>query len=152
MQLHNIANVVAYLKHHMGRQHLAHDGARRGVYHCFYEMKVSDVNRVDQFNAQIVEGTCDFHQVKSVGLDKIFLCVQKLSCFCKFCFHGGDGPCDNEAYIAPVTFIHLEPCNLVDAQEDVESILELEMDREALTTTLEVGDHFAVVVDEGNNE
>jgi hypothetical protein len=46
----------------------------------------------------------------------------------------------------------LEPCNLVDAQEDVESILELEMDREALTTTLEVGDHFAVVVDEGNNE
>jgi hypothetical protein len=57
VQLHNIANVVAYLKHHMGRQHLTHDGARRGVYHCFYEMKVSDVNRVDQFNAPIVEGT-----------------------------------------------------------------------------------------------
>jgi hypothetical protein len=47
MQLHNAVDVVAYLKHHMGRQHLACDGARRGVCCCFYEMKIGDVNKVD---------------------------------------------------------------------------------------------------------
>ncbi len=61
MQLHNATNVVAYLKHHMGRQHLAYDGARRGVHHCFYEVKTNGINIVDQFNAQIVEGTWNFH-------------------------------------------------------------------------------------------
>ncbi len=36
-----------------------------------------------------------------MGLDKIFFHVQKLFSFCKFCFDGEDGSCDNEAYIAP---------------------------------------------------
>jgi hypothetical protein len=61
MQLHNATNVVAYLRHNMGRQHLAYDGARRGVRRCFYEVKISDVNKLDQFNVQIMEGTWDFH-------------------------------------------------------------------------------------------
>jgi hypothetical protein len=34
----------------------------------------------------------------------------------------------------------------------MESILELEMDWEALAATLEVGDHFAVIIEKGNNE
>ncbi len=55
MQLHNEEDLVAYLKHLMGRQHLAYDGARRGIHHCFYEMKIGDVNKVDQFNARTVE-------------------------------------------------------------------------------------------------
>jgi hypothetical protein len=38
-----------------------------------------------------------------VGLDKIFFHVQNLSCFCKFCSNGRDGPCDNEAYVVPFT-------------------------------------------------
>jgi hypothetical protein len=122
----------------MDRQHLTYDGARRGVCHCFYEVKISDVNKVDQFNVRTTEGTQGFHQVKSVGLDKIFLRVQKF-CFCKFCFDGKDGPCDNEAYVAPFTFIHLEPCNPSDAQTNVESIFELKMDWEALVATFEVG-------------
>ncbi len=50
MQLHIATNVVAYLKHHMGHQHLTYDGATRGVHCCFYEVKISDVNKVDQFN------------------------------------------------------------------------------------------------------
>ncbi len=52
MQLHNATNVVAYSKDHMGRQHLTYDGARRGVHCCFYEVKIDDVNKVDQFNVQ----------------------------------------------------------------------------------------------------
>jgi hypothetical protein len=47
VQLHNATNVVAYLKHNMGHQHLAYDGARRRVRRCFYEVKISDVNKVD---------------------------------------------------------------------------------------------------------
>jgi hypothetical protein len=75
-----------------------------------------------------VEGTRGFHQVKSVGLDKISFCVQNLSYFCKFCSNGKDGPCDNEAYVAPFTFIHLEPCNLGGGQANMELVHELEMD------------------------
>jgi Zn/Cd-binding protein ZinT len=52
MQLHNATNVVAYLKHHMGRQHLTYDGAKRGVHCCFYEVKIDDVNKVDRFNVR----------------------------------------------------------------------------------------------------
>ncbi len=115
-------------------------------------MKFGDVNKVDQFNAWTMESTQGFHQVKNVGLDKIFFCVQNLSCFCKFCSDGKDGPCDSEAYIAPFTFIHLEPCNASDAQADGESIPKLEMDLEALVTTLEVGHHVAIIAKKGNNE
>jgi hypothetical protein len=61
VQLHNATNVVAYLKLHVGHQHLAYDGARRGICRCFYEVKIGDVNRVDQFNAWTVEGTQGFH-------------------------------------------------------------------------------------------
>lgn len=56
----------------MGLQHLAYDGARREVHHHFYEMKIANVNKINQFNAWIVKGTRNFHQVKSVGLDKKF--------------------------------------------------------------------------------
>jgi hypothetical protein len=94
MQLHNAVDVVSYLTCYFGLQHLIHDGARRDNHRYFYEMKPIDVNRVDQFNAQIVEGTQSFHQIKSVGLDKISFCVHTLSCFCKFCSNGGNGPCD----------------------------------------------------------
>jgi hypothetical protein len=99
----------------MGFQHLTYDGARKDVNRYFHEVKMTNVNRVDQFNAWIVEGTCNFHQVKSIGLDKISLHVWNLSCFCRFYFEGGDGPYENEAYVLPFNFIHLEPCNAYDA-------------------------------------
>jgi hypothetical protein len=79
-------------------------GARRQIHHYFYEMKVHDVNRVHQFNARIIEGTRNFHQIKIIGLDKKFLHVCNLSCFCRFYFDGRDGPCNNEAYVAPIQF------------------------------------------------
>ncbi len=118
----------------------------------FYEVKPIDVNRVDQFNARTVEGTWSFHQVKSVGLDKVSLHVCALSCFCKFCFDGGNGPCDNETYVAPFNLAWLEPCNADDVHADVEFVLKLEIDWKALVIIIEVGDHFVVVAEEGNSE
>jgi hypothetical protein len=61
VQLHNATYVVSYLTRYFGLQHLVHDGARKDVYRYFYEVKPNDVNRVDQFNALIVEGTQSFH-------------------------------------------------------------------------------------------
>ncbi len=75
-----------------------------------------------------MEGTCGFHQIKSVGLDKISLHVQNLSYFCKFCFDGGDTPCDNETYVASFSLVHFKPYNASDAQVDVELVLEVEKD------------------------
>jgi len=57
--------------------------------------------------------------------------------FLRYCLHGGDGPCDNETYVALFGFVYLEPCNASDAQVDVEPISS-ERDWEALTTILEL--------------
>jgi hypothetical protein len=75
-----------------------------------------------------------------------------LSCFCKFCSNNGDGPSDNETYVAPFNFVWLEPCNANDAHANVDFVFHLKSNREALTTILEVGDHFVVIVEEGNME
>jgi hypothetical protein len=57
VQLHNVANVVNCLTCYFGLQNLAHDGARRNVKCYFYEVKPTNVNKVDQFNSWTVEGT-----------------------------------------------------------------------------------------------
>jgi hypothetical protein len=75
VEVHNAIDVVSYLTCYFALQHLTHDGARRDIQHYFYEVKPTNVNRVDQFNAQTNEGTQNFHQIKSVGLDKISLHV-----------------------------------------------------------------------------
>jgi hypothetical protein len=54
--------------------------------------------------------------------------------------------------LPPFNFVQLEPCNANDAHANVDFVLHLESDQEALTTTLEVGDHFVVIVEEGNME
>lgn len=61
-------------------------------------------------------GIPGFHQAKGVGLDKISLRVSNLIFFfLRYCLHGGDGPCDNETYVALFGFVYLEPCNANDA-------------------------------------
>lgn len=115
-------------------------------------MKPIDVNKVDQFNALTMEGTWSFHQIKSVGLDKTSFCVHTLSCFCKFCSNGGDVPCDDEAYIAPFNLVWLKPYNVNDAHINVEFVLQLETNQEVVTATIEVQDHFAIMVEKGNSE
>jgi hypothetical protein len=64
-----------------------------------------------------------FHQIINIDLNKKFLRIHNLSCFCRLCFNGRDDPCDNEAYVAPFNFVHLEPCNVDDVHAHVESML-----------------------------
>ena len=153
IRLHNASDAVAYLRQYMGRQYAGYTNVRRDVKRYFYEVASTDVVRADQFNARTVEGTRSFHQVCSVGLDMISLQVRTLSCFCSFCQDGGDGPCDNADYVEPYKLIRIEPCNIDDVRADVEHVDVIgEGDREAIAASLEVGDHFAVVADEGNSE
>ncbi len=101
-QLQDAKDVVSSLKRYFGLQHLAYDNARRDVLGYFYEMKVTNVNRVDQFNVQTMEGTHGFHQViKNVGLDKIPFHVRTLYCFYKFYSNSGDGPCKQCLHLRP---------------------------------------------------
>ncbi len=115
-------------------------------------MKPIDANRIDQFNALTMEGTRSFHQVKSVSLDKTSLFVCTLSCFCKFCSNGGDVPCDNEAYIAPFNLVWLKPYNANDAHANLKFVPQLEIDQEVVAATIQVQDHFAIMIKEGNSE
>jgi hypothetical protein len=109
------------------------------------------VKRVDQFNAWTVEGIHNFHQIKNIGLDKIYFHVWNLSCFCKLCSKGGDGHCENETYVPPFNFIRLEPCNASNAQANVEPLHQVEIkDQETLVATLEVENHFAIIIEEAN--
>jgi hypothetical protein len=48
--------------------------------------------------------------------------------------------------------VQLEPSNVDDAHANVEFVLQLETNWEALVATIEVGDHFAVMAEKGNCE
>jgi hypothetical protein len=85
-------------------------------------------------------------------LDKTSFRVRTLSCFYKFCSNGGDVPCDNEAYIAPFNLVQLKPYNANDAHANVEFVPQLETNQEVVAATIEVQDHFAIMVEEGNSE
>jgi hypothetical protein len=67
---------MSYLRRYFSLQNVAYDGPRRQIHHYFYDVNTIDVNRVDKFNAQIVEDTQSFHQIKSVGIYKKKLCSQ----------------------------------------------------------------------------
>ncbi len=113
----------------------------------FYEVKPTNVNKIDQFHAKIVVGMQNLHQVCSVGLNKFLLQTWNLSCFCKFCTNGGDGPCDHIKYVPKYDFIRLVPCRPKDVinELDEHNIL-INNDQEMLVATLNVGDHFIVIV------
>lgn len=157
VRLHNSSDVVTFLRQAMNREYAGYHSARRSVHRHFYDVKEADVNQFQAPNARTVEGTRSFHQVRSVGLEGTSLQTRRLSCFCKFCLDGGDGPCDSAGFVEPFTLIRLEPCEpqtltrrdraRLDAQE---TRLHPHMSaRESLAATLEVGDHFAVLADDG---
>jgi hypothetical protein len=153
LRLQSTTDVVTFLRRHLSRQYSSYEGVRRAVQCHFYDVGIGDVNRVDQFNCRRVPRTRSFHQVRSVGLDKISLRVRNLSYCYRFCTIGGDGPCDNISHVPTYTLIRLEPCRVQDAQMDGQPEPSFGgTDRQALAATLEVGDHFAVVAEEGNSE
>lgn len=107
---------MSYLKLHMGLQHLTCERARREVHHYFYEMNTIDVNMINQFNAYIVEAFQVFIKPKVlVWIKYLFVFQICFFFFLRYCLHGGDGPCDNETYVALFGFVYLEPCNANDA-------------------------------------
>ena len=72
---------------------------------------------------------------------------------------GGDGPCDNASHVPPFLLIRLEPCKGTTECQRETACLEIEERRihahmtthEARAAKLEVGDHFAVLANEGEN-
>ena len=72
---------------------------------------------------------------------------------------GGDGPCDNASHVPPFLLIKLEPCEGTTDCRREKARIEIEERRihlrmtthEARATTLEVGDHFGTLANEGVN-
>ena len=110
LKLHCASDVVHFLRIHMTREYAGYRGARRLVSRHFYDVSEVAVNLMPSFNARTVDGTRSFHQVRSVNLEGTSLQVRDLSCFCKFCIDGGDGPCNNATYVMGFLLIRLEPC------------------------------------------
>ncbi len=73
VQLHNALDVVSFLQRRFNQEHVTYSQVRRNVKCSFYEVKLTYVNKVDQFNAQTIIGTRSLHQVCNVGLDEILL-------------------------------------------------------------------------------
>jgi hypothetical protein len=71
VQLHNVKDVVKFLQRHFNQKHAGYTQVRRDVHCLFYEIKLVDVNREQQFNAHTVAGMRSLHQVCNVGLNKI---------------------------------------------------------------------------------
>ena len=159
LRLHCASDVVQFLRTHMTREYAGYSGARRLVHRYFYDVTEVAVNLMPSLNARTVDGTRSFHQVRSVNLEGTSLQVWDLSCFCKFCMDGGDGPCDNATYVPAFILIRLEPCETTTESRRERGRREIEERRihprmtaaKARAATLEVGDHFAVLADEGGN-
>jgi hypothetical protein len=80
--------------------------------------------------------------------------TRDLSYFSKFCINSGDGPCDRVNYVLRFDLIQLVPCRPQDVKDneiDKDNYL-ISRDREMLATTLDVGDHFAIIDVKDNNE
>ncbi len=80
--------------------------------------------------------------------------TRDLSYFCKFCINDGNGPCDHVNYVLRFDLIQLVPCRPQDVRDDEidKNNYLISSDREMLTTTLDVGDHFAIIDAKDNNE
>ncbi len=122
MNLQNAFDVVTFLQENMGKAHLAYFGAWWEVKSYFHEIKMGAVNRTHGYEAWTIEGNRSKHSIQSVfHLNKTFLHVHELSCFCKFYLDGGDGPCDNETHVATFDLMTLEPCLIIDSRCDIET-------------------------------
>ena len=109
LKLHCASNVVQFLRSHMMREYASYRGAKRAMSRHFYDVTEIAVNLMPSLNAQMLDGTRSFHQVRSVNLKGTSLQVRDLSCFCKFCMDGEDGPYNNAAYVLGFLLIRLEP-------------------------------------------
>ena len=159
LRLHCASDVVQFHRTHMTREYAGYSGARRLVHRYFYDVTEVAVNLMPSLNARTVDGTRSFHQVRSVNLEGTSLQVRDLSYFCKFCMDGGDGPYDNATYVPAFILIRLKPCETTTESWQERGRREIEERRihprmtaaEACAAILEVGDHFAVLADEGGN-
>ncbi len=76
-----------------------------------------------------------------------------MSCFYRFYIDGGDGPCDHANYVSRFNLIHMVHCRLKNVRNEVEEDNTLiNNDHEMLVTSLNVGEHFALIVAEDNLE
>ena len=111
LKLHCASDVVQFLRTRMTQEYAGYREARRAVSRHFYDVTEVAVILMPSLNAQTVDRTRSFHQVHNVNLEGTSLQVRDLSCFCKFCMDGGDGPCNNAAYVLGFLLIRLEPYN-----------------------------------------
>ncbi len=108
---------------------------------------MGDVDRTHAYEAHRVNGSISKHTIWFVfHLNKALLHVHALSCFCKYCRDGGDGPCDNYIHVQPWDLVTLEHCSPIDVGCDpkTDDRWEVSHDGESLATCLKVGDYFVV--------
>ncbi len=69
------------------------------------------------------------------------------------CIDGGDDPCDHVNYVSRFNLIHMVPYRPKDVRNEVEEDNTLiNNDHEMLDASLNVGEHFIVIVIEDNFE
>jgi hypothetical protein len=80
-------------------------------------MKMGIINHIHGYETRTIEGSKSKHSIRSVcHLNKTLLHFCELSCFCKFCLDGGDGPCDNEIHATTFDLMTLEHCLPIDSR------------------------------------
>jgi hypothetical protein len=51
VQFHNVKDVVKFLQGHFNQEHACYTQAQRDIHYLFYEIKLANENRKQQFNA-----------------------------------------------------------------------------------------------------
>jgi hypothetical protein len=132
---------------------------REAIRRHFQEIPVESIARTEPWNCDPIPGSRSFHSISSISAaDSTKLMVRYFSCFCRACQLQAWDRCENPQHVTPWQLVKLKPHNTRLARNKM--IQELERDDDSqyggdvddMIDILEIGDHFAVLAEDNNDE
>jgi hypothetical protein len=162
-QLQNASNVVAFLEETLSvRVHRNTTRKRRGqISRYFHEVMKDDlvVARMEPWDCATIDDTRQLHSISLLSAaDPTQLMVRDLSYICRSCLLQNWEHCLNSCHVLPWRLVKLRPRNtrvvrrvmIESVQNDDQS--QFGGNEDTLSDGISIGDNFAVLADEGNDE
>jgi len=123
----------------------------KGIFRFFWE--ISSVDRSRQFTCRTVQGTQKLHSVSTFSSSPPTIRIRGLACYCEYCMVGLFHDCTSKLYVLPWQLVTLYPDIEDENQIEVSHVEpQFMVDYDDLTDIMEIGDVFAVIAGEDNDE
>ena len=109
--LHNAANIVAFLIAECNKYHASYSNARRHINKYFWKVKEGDMQRAQLGDIHTIKGSCTIHQIRSMSYKvPILLQFQMLSCSYIACLERGTRlTCESIDYVLKWQLTRMNP-------------------------------------------